>query len=478
MSVFNPESRSIDFVPHAERFGHVRSLFTLWFGANMQVVSIAAGAISVYLGLSVPWAFLATVIGNLIGGVFMALHSAQGPILGIPQMIQSRAQFGFYGAMLPLLFVILMYIGFSATTTVQGGLAFASLTGFTSNLSIALVAIVTGLITIFGYRLIHKAEKWLSLISGLAFLYLSFRLVTSNDFSRVWDGGGFAWPAFIGAAAIAVTWQLTYAPYVADYSRYLPAGTSVSASFWTTYLGSVLASVWMFTFGAAVTALVPNAFNGGSVDYIVNLAGGLHWLFFLIIIAGLIGVNSMDIYGAFMSTTTVLNSLARRIRITPLARAGIIILMAAIATLIGVLGKDNFLHNFHNFILLLAYFLIPWTSINLVDFYLIRKEKYDVNALADPRGEYGGVDWRAMTAYIVGILIEIPFIASSFYTGPIANALGGADVSWVFGIFIAGGLYVVLMKAFPTRTKYPARTATSTIGEAADPGDDQRTLVQ
>lgn len=43
----------------------------------------------------------------------MALHSAQGPRLGIPQMIQSRAQFGFCGAILPILLVILMYVGSS-----------------------------------------------------------------------------------------------------------------------------------------------------------------------------------------------------------------------------------------------------------------------------------------------------------------------------------------------------------------------------
>ena len=51
----------------------------------------------------------------------MALHPAQGPRLGIPQMIQSRAQFGFYGAVVPILLVIMMYIGFFASSGVLGG---------------------------------------------------------------------------------------------------------------------------------------------------------------------------------------------------------------------------------------------------------------------------------------------------------------------------------------------------------------------
>ncbi|MGW4099157.1 MULTISPECIES: purine-cytosine permease family protein [unclassified Mycobacterium] len=457
MSILNPEQRSIEYVPHHERHGRVRSLFTLWFGANLQVTAIAAGAISVAIGLSLPWALLASLVGNLIGAVFMALHSAQGPILGIPQMIQSRAQFGFYGAVLPLILVLLMYIGYFATTAVQGGAAFSSLTGVNIDASIIVVVVVTATLAIVGYRLIHAAEKWLSVISGLAFLYLSYRLVTANDLAAVWTMNDFSWALFLAAAAIAATWQLTYAPYVADYSRYLPADTSVRAAFWYTYAGAVLSTTFMFAFGATATAVAADAFDGGSVDFIVAQAAGWHALFFLIIIAGVIGVNSLNVYGMFMSTSTVLNSVFK-MKVSPSMRVGLIVAVAAVATTIGILGKDNFLINFSNFILLLAYFLIPWTSINLADFYVIRKERYSIDDMFKPHGHYGGVDWRAMTAYLVGIIVEIPFIASPFYTGPIATALGGADISWILGIFIAGGLYIFLMKKFPTRANYPEPT--------------------
>ena len=120
------ERRSIDFVPRNERHGHVRSLFTLWFGANMQVTTIAAGSITVAVGVPLPWALLAIVLGNVIGAVFMALHSAQGPLLGIPRMIQSRAQFGYRGAVLPLVLVVLMYIGYFASSAVLTAEALSS----------------------------------------------------------------------------------------------------------------------------------------------------------------------------------------------------------------------------------------------------------------------------------------------------------------------------------------------------------------
>ena len=84
------------------------SLFAIWFGANMHMTTVATGALGTILGLPLPWTILALLLGNLFGAVFMALHSAQGPKLGIRQMIRSRAQFGFHGAVLPLILVVLM----------------------------------------------------------------------------------------------------------------------------------------------------------------------------------------------------------------------------------------------------------------------------------------------------------------------------------------------------------------------------------
>ncbi len=108
------ETHSIGFIPESERYGHPRRLFTVWFGTNLSIVCMTVGMLGVFAGLSFGWALLALVIGNAIGTVFMAAHSAQGPHLGIPQMIQSRAQFGVLGAALPLLAVVVTYTLYNA----------------------------------------------------------------------------------------------------------------------------------------------------------------------------------------------------------------------------------------------------------------------------------------------------------------------------------------------------------------------------
>ena len=115
------EGHSIDFIPEDERHGKPRALFFVWWSSNMQMTTVLTGVIAAALGLTFLWALLAILIGLLVGGVVMCLHSWQGPRLGIPQILQSRAQFGFVGAILPAAVAIFMYVGFFATSNLLGG---------------------------------------------------------------------------------------------------------------------------------------------------------------------------------------------------------------------------------------------------------------------------------------------------------------------------------------------------------------------
>lgn len=83
----------------------------------------------------------------------------------------------------------------------------------------------------------------------------------------------------------------------------------------------------------------------------------------------------------------------------------------------------------------------PWTAINLTDFYLVRRGQYDITAIYDPRGRYGAVNRTTMLLYALGIIVEIPFMNADLYEGPIAKALGGADISWIVGLVVPGLLY-------------------------------------
>ena len=106
------EVRSIDYVPRSERHGRPWHLGAVWFVGNAELVSFATGPIGIALGLNFAWTAVAIVLGTLLGTLFMAFHSAQGPKLGLSQMIQSRAQFGYLGALLPIIAVLFVTIGY------------------------------------------------------------------------------------------------------------------------------------------------------------------------------------------------------------------------------------------------------------------------------------------------------------------------------------------------------------------------------
>ncbi len=441
------EQHSIDFIPEGERHGHIINLFTVWFASNMQLTPLVTGGLAVVLGLNLAWSLIVIVLGNLIGAIFMAYHSAQGPKLGIPQMIQSRAQFGVIGAILPLIIVILMYVGFFASSGVLGAQALTGLApGVNMDWSIIILSILTLIVTVVGYDLIHAVERWLSVLFTIVFIFVTIKALSLPMPAGSWTLGHAKWPMIFLTLTIVVTWQIAYAPYVADYSRYMPKDTSVQKTFIYSYLGTVIGTAWMMILGVILTLGIPKFLDNSSVNVAQLFGkGGFTILMYLIIVLGIIGVNVLNLYGAFMSITTCTQAIID-IKVTRGKRFMFVTLMALIGTVLAIAGEGNFLENFTNFILFLAYFLIPWTSINLVDFYFVRNGKYSVADIFKLDGIYGRFNWLTLLVYAIGILVEIPFMNTTFYVGPLAKAMGGADISWIIGLAISAPLYYLVTK--------------------------------
>ncbi|MFE1547677.1 purine-cytosine permease family protein [Streptomyces sp. NPDC058718] len=459
------ERRTIEVIPDAERHGTPRSQFTLWFGANMQITAIVDGALAVVFGADALWAIPALLLGNVLGGIVMALHSAQGPKLGVPQMISSRAQFGVYGAVLPLLLVILMYLGFAATGSVLAGQAVSEMLHIDSaNAGILIFGALTAVVAVTGYRLIHIAGRIATVVGVLGLGYLLVRVFTQYDVGAHVGTKGFEAATFLLAVGLGAGWQLTFGPYVADYSRYLPRDTSTRATFWSTFAGSVIGSQWAMTLGALTAAVAGKAFLTDQVGFLGELAGPavLAFLIYLVIVVGKLTVNCLNAYGGFMSILTTVTAFDGRSRISPAARAAYIVGFTAVSVLIALAASDDFLTNFKNFVLLLLMVFTPWSAINLVDYYLISRERVDIPALYDPNGRYRRWNVTALTCYVVGVAVQVPFLATKLYTGAITKRLDGADISWIVGLVVTSVLYGLWARRTanpPAETIHPAAAA-------------------
>lgn len=440
----NVEKRSIDFIPENERHGKPGSLFYIWFGANMNITTIASGVLPVVIGLNLFWSAMAITLGSLIGALFMASHSAQGPKLGIPQMIQSRAQFGVIGAVLPLLFVMLIYLGFFVSNTLLAAQAIESVSPLGGDGNIYLIGALCFVVALYGYRLIHRLQKVLSILSILVFLVATALALGLPIPAGQWSPAGFSLPKFLVAVSIAVTWQLSYAPYVADYSRYLPSGTAMSRVFWFSYAGTVAGGAWMMILGAMLSVAI-GGFSDNVGSHLAQLFGPGAVLLFIFIVYGQVAINVFNLYGAFMSTVTVIEPFAR-LRVTPAVRGLFMLLISIIATALCTISQEDFIAFFLNFIFFMSYFLIPWTAINLVDYYCLRKGDYCVPDIFDMDGRYGRVNLVACGSFVLAILLEVPFMNTTLYVGPIANALDGIDLAWVVGLLAPAITYYGLMR--------------------------------
>src|SRR5947208_8285611 len=156
------EVRSIDYVPLSERHGKVWSQGPLWFMSNAQIATLAVGTFSAIGGGNLFWSLVAIVAGALLGTFFMAFHAAQGPQLGLPQMIQSRPQFGYVGALLVWAFAYLQYAGFNVFNTILVGQAGETTIRLAEKPGIVIATVVAVIVALIGYDFIHRVEQGLT----------------------------------------------------------------------------------------------------------------------------------------------------------------------------------------------------------------------------------------------------------------------------------------------------------------------------
>ncbi len=442
------ETRSIEPIPDNERHGSIFSQFTLWMGANLQITAVITGALAIVFGGDVFWSLTGLAIGQVAGGIVMALHAAQGPKLGIPQMISSRVQFGVYGACLPILLVCLMYLGFIATGAVLSGQAISAIFGISETSGIVIFAVATLIIAYTGYRLIHLMGKLASLIGIIAFVWLFWKMGTLHPLGELLTVPPFHWATLLTAVGLSASWQITFGPYVADYSRYLPASTSSRKVFFAVGGGSVIGAQVAMTMGVFAAALSQGKLMGHEVEYIVSLGGtgGVAILLYLSVAFGKLTINTLNAYGSMMCLATVYNCRGRVAHLSQLARLTILAAVIIVATGLAMIGQHSFLSAFKSFLLFLLTFFTPWSAVNLVDYYFFNHQSLDIAALNNPAGKYRAWNAVGLGTYLLGVIVQTPFIDSGFYSGPMVKVLGGVDISWIIGLLLPAIVYYWLRK--------------------------------
>ncbi|MFB7634753.1 purine-cytosine permease family protein [Streptomyces sp. NPDC056149] len=442
------EVRSIDYVPVRERHGKVWHQGPFWFTGNFVLTTMVTGFLGPALGLSLPLSVAAVILGACFGTFFMAFHANQGPRMGLPQMIQSRAQFGIRGAIVPFAAVVFVYVGFNVFNVVLAAQGLRTVFPGGTTLWYVLIIGVAIVLAVVGHDLLHLVQRWLTYVLIVVFGVLTVGALIHLDPHSAAAGpaGHGSWTSFLVVFSAAAGYQISYAVYVSDYSRYLPRDVPARKVIWWTYAGAAGSAAWLMSLGALLASALPHPDAISSIRQVGNaILPGFGTFAVVVSSVALVGIMAVNAYGAMLTTTSAVDAF-RKVKPTVRIRVAGIVAIGLIVFTVAMLLPENYLESFNTFVLLMLYFLIPWTAVNLVDFYWVRRGHYAVTAIFDPSGIYGRWSWRGIVAYVAGFVAMVPFFSTSFYTGPAATALGGADLSFVPGLLVGGGLYYLLCR--------------------------------
>ena len=450
---FRADVHRIEPVSESDRDSTGPQQMWIWAGANIAPINWALGALGIVLKLGL-WDTIAVIaLGNLVGCAVFAAFTVMGHKTGVNQMVLCRSAFGRRGAYLSsalMFFMTLGWIGVNTYFPVKIAVAILAQLGIddtwlTNFIVVTVVMVVQVLIGIYGFYAIRTFEKYTVPVTALIMALMSI-LAWSRPGVVNWahtsslPPGSYLTMITLLSTAIGVGWGISWVTWASDYSRFVPRTTSSTSVFWYSYIGMFVPTVWLGILGATVASTTMDTDPAKMVSAVFG--GVTSILVLLLVLHGPIATNILNVYSAALA------ALSMGVRFS---RTGIALVAGIVGYLVTIyfIFQPSFAKAFDNWMISLLLWMSPWAGVVLADFYVRRKGQIDVAELyREPdQSAYGDVNWGAIIAFLIGLVagwsVENGLVRA--LQGPISTRLlGGADLSWLVGIVVAGALYLVL----------------------------------
>lgn len=466
-SELRADDHSIEPIPDADRDSTGPQQMWIWAGANIAPVNWALGALGIILKLGLWETIAVIVLGNLAGCAIFGAFTMMGHKTGVNQMVLSRSAFGVRGAYLPSILMFLMtlcWIGVNTYFPVKIAVAILGQFGVPDTwlVEIIIITLVMALqvgIGVYGFYAIRTFEKYTVPVTVVIMVLMSILAWTRPGVvnwgltSSLPPGAHLAMITLL-MTAIGVGWGISWVTWASDYSRFVPRSVSSKSVFWYSYIGMFVPTVWLAILGATIASTTLDTDPAKMVSAVFG--GTTSILVLLLVLHGPIASNILNVYSAALAALS----------------AGLKFSRLGLATIVGVAGylttlyfifAPSFAKAFDNWMISLLLWMSPWAGVVLADFFIKRKGKIEVAELykSPETSAYGDINWGAMIAFFLGLAagwsVEDGLVGP--LQGPISlGLLGGADLSWLFGIVVSGGVYLILSK----RVTAPVTMATGT----------------
>jgi NCS1 family nucleobase:cation symporter-1 len=459
-----------------ERHWSVMNMASLWVGMVVCVPTYMLAAGLIEQGMSWSQAVLTVMLGNVIVLVPMILNGHPGTKYGVPFPVMARASFGIRGAHIPSLLRALVACGWFGIQTWIGGQAIYQMLGVLMGSALGGDALpflginAVEFACFLGFWAIQVAILWkgvesIRLLETLAapflivmgLVLLGWAYVKAGGFGQMLStpsqfavGGpkeGQFFSVFFPSLTAMVGFWATLSLNIPDFTRYAKSQRDQ-------VLGQAIGlptTMTLFAFiGVAVTSATTVIFGAPIWDPTVllgKMGGGFTVAISLFALS--IATLSTNIAANVVSPANALiNAAPHKVtfRMGGLVTAGIGVAIMPWKLIASTGG--------YIFTWLIGYsaLLGPIGGILIADYFLLRKTEYDVDDLFRLNGRYwysGGFNPAAIVALVVAVLPNIPgFLKAAGIVESVPEVFNHIYIyAWFVGFFIAGGLYLVLMKA-------------------------------
>jgi purine-cytosine permease-like protein len=455
------ETRGIDQIPDVERNSRPLNLAAAFISVQFSFVIIVFGSFPISWGLG-WWSTMAAVtVGTIIGSIVLALIGLSGPLTGTNQSVTSGAFFGVHGRLIGTAIALFIDIGFLAIiawttgqTFVDGLHALFNTPSGNGPLAVGMF-IACVLIILIGYfghaTLVASYKLW---IIGAIILQVLMVIVYAPQFKVLPDGKyllGDFWPTWLLAVTIAVSLPLSYITWPNDYTRRMPRDTGRrNLALWAG-VGSFVGCWLALMIGAYVTSVFPDP-----TTPIVDgaFAASPTWFIIPLMLYGLLG-NTVNGGPGVYNSALDLQALLFRLR-----RNVVVLIIGAIVLVVAYVGVIvlNAVDTIDAFVIIMLVVVSPWAVINILGMwrrhFYFKPDDLHAFAVAGARGIYwfnGGLNYRAITAFVIGAIVGLMFSDTTIFVGPFSQALGGVDFSFTSAGITGGVLYLIFVTLFPER---------------------------
>ena len=432
---------------------------SLWVGMAICVPTYTLGGVlTAYFGLSVSEALWTILVANVIVLIPLTLNAYPGTRYGIPCPVVLRASFGIIGSNVPSLIRAVVACGWFGVQTLFGGIAihlllsalfdsWAALGGVGEVLGFFIFWVANITVVIRGSESIKLLEALaapllLAVAIGLivwAVPKISLTEVLATPATR--PPGTSFWGYFFAALTAMVGFWATLSLNIPDFSRFARSQRSQ-------VIGQIIGlPLTMFLFAGLGVILTAASFElvGETISDPINLIGKIESPFWVIVAMCVIILATISTNTAanIVSPTNVFQNVAPKLinenkGVMLTGIIGIALMSWELLKRLGWIETDVSIEGLYsNWLIGYSSLLGPIAGIMIVDYFLVKKQSFDLIALYKDNAGYPAWNMAGMIAFLVPVGLTI----AAIMIGNNSWFHGFYTYGWFTGSILGGLIY-------------------------------------